>query len=553
MNNITGCKWDETTPTNPSEGKTWECDACASAVVMTNVTPEVLPGSDEETYVDIDDHSADFAYVPEQDEDPTPVKPAFELDADGIMRVGVPIKIVCVGNSITEGVGASSQSMAWPGQLNRLLGDGYRVVNRGVSGTTMGRTTDAPYWNTGWFTTAKEDNPDILFIALGTNDAFTYRWNQWGDTFKQDYLAMIEEFRANGRNPVLFLVLPPPMFPTSTSEHNTIIEQHIMPIIREVAAETGAYIVDFHTSMKSKAALWPDNLHPNDEGAGLLAQIAYNRIKETQVLKGTVAVNGAAVEGTQAVVPAGGAVTLSPESGSEGSWSWTGPKNFTSTERKVTLEDVQTGGTYTVQFTDAKGQRSVLTFLVSVQGQNGGTIKPYIRTSEGQWQQTLNFTARPGQTINFGPQYSASGTVTWSWRGPNGFFYGDREPSVRAMTKTKAGAYGVTVTDAKGRQTTAVFNIRVEGDLDCETLIPYINAGSWEKSEKATVAAGTNVTFGPQPTDGEWTWTGPNGYTYNGREARINNFNASKAGDYIATRTNEAGCYDQIVFTLTLK
>ena len=43
VNNISGCKWDEQTPTYPSEGKTWESDACVSSVVMTNVTPEKIP------------------------------------------------------------------------------------------------------------------------------------------------------------------------------------------------------------------------------------------------------------------------------------------------------------------------------------------------------------------------------------------------------------------------------------------------------------------------------------------------------------------------------
>ena len=41
--NITGCKWEETTPAVPSQGKTWEADACVSSVVMINVTPEKNP------------------------------------------------------------------------------------------------------------------------------------------------------------------------------------------------------------------------------------------------------------------------------------------------------------------------------------------------------------------------------------------------------------------------------------------------------------------------------------------------------------------------------
>ena len=43
VNNISGCKWEEETPTVPSQGKTWEADAYASAVIMINITPEKMP------------------------------------------------------------------------------------------------------------------------------------------------------------------------------------------------------------------------------------------------------------------------------------------------------------------------------------------------------------------------------------------------------------------------------------------------------------------------------------------------------------------------------
>lgn len=552
--NLSDCEWNKQTAMYPSEGKTWECDVMASAVVMMNVTPEVVPGSDDEVFVDIDDRSAEFAYVPEEEEEPEVFEPTFDIDEDGIMRVSAPIKIACVGNSITEGYGNSSQRAAWPAQLERLLGDGYQVGNFGKSGYCMGKKTDYSYWTTSNFTNAKNMNPDILIIALGTNDADPRRWDVTGGEFKQDYLDMIEAFRANGRNPILYCTLAPPIFPTATSNQNKYIEQKLIPIVKEIAAEQNAYILDYHTPMMSHKEAFPDNVHPNDAGAILLAEIAAGVIRGAQTLQGTVAVDGGATaEGTHAVVASGSQVVLAPISGIDGTWKWSGPSNFTSTERVVTLSNVRTGGTYTVQFTDAEGHRSVLTFLVSVKGQKAGSVTPYVQVLGGDWQQANELTVHPGQTLNFGPQCSASGTLTWQWRGPNGFVATGRETTISAMNKAKAGIYGVTVTDAQGRQSTATWTIHVEGELDCDELIPYINTGSWEKTTTASVSSGANVTFGPQPTDGEWTWTGPGGFTYTGREARVNGFNASKAGEYVATRTTEAGCYDQIVFTLTLK
>ena len=40
---ITGGKWKKVTPAVPSQGKTWEADACVSSVIMINVTPEKNP------------------------------------------------------------------------------------------------------------------------------------------------------------------------------------------------------------------------------------------------------------------------------------------------------------------------------------------------------------------------------------------------------------------------------------------------------------------------------------------------------------------------------
>lgn len=40
--NLTGCQWTTVTPPVPSEGSTWESDACVSAIVMTQVVPPTV-------------------------------------------------------------------------------------------------------------------------------------------------------------------------------------------------------------------------------------------------------------------------------------------------------------------------------------------------------------------------------------------------------------------------------------------------------------------------------------------------------------------------------
>ena len=82
------------------------------------------------------------------------------------------IKVACVGNSITFGNGLKNPVKdAYPGVLQCLLGNRYEVRNFGCSGATMLQNSNNPYWKTKAYQSAKQYNPDIVLIKLGTNDS----------------------------------------------------------------------------------------------------------------------------------------------------------------------------------------------------------------------------------------------------------------------------------------------------------------------------------------------------------------------------------------------
>src|SRR6187551_2094406 len=78
-------------------------------------------------------------------------------------------KVACVGNSITYGATVAQRVQNnYPKQLDDLLGGAWDVRNYGVSGTTMLKNADNPYWDKRQFSTAKSFNPDYIIIELGT-------------------------------------------------------------------------------------------------------------------------------------------------------------------------------------------------------------------------------------------------------------------------------------------------------------------------------------------------------------------------------------------------
>lgn len=75
------------------------------------------------------------------------------------------IAVGCVGDSITAGAHSSGGNHTYPGQLQELLGDGYKVTNLGACGSTMLKHGDSPYWKRPQFQTLTENKWDIIIIS----------------------------------------------------------------------------------------------------------------------------------------------------------------------------------------------------------------------------------------------------------------------------------------------------------------------------------------------------------------------------------------------------
>ncbi|WP_170863193.1 GDSL-type esterase/lipase family protein [Pseudozobellia thermophila] len=186
------------------------------------------------------------------------------------------IKVACVGNSITYGARVHNRTMnSYPAQLQNLLGNDYQVKNFGVSGTTLLKRGDRPYWETEAYKNALAFVPDIVFIKLGTNDSKSQN-RVYLNEMKKDYEELIGSFKAKNQDTRIILLLPVPAFTQdSTSIYDPVIKQSIIPKIQEVAYTTESEVIDLYQLFVDRADLLPDKIHPSDLGAAVIAQRLY--------------------------------------------------------------------------------------------------------------------------------------------------------------------------------------------------------------------------------------------------------------------------------------
>lgn len=201
---------------------------------------------------------------------------AFFLLASGISvaEEPVPVKVACIGDSITAGHGVEKRNQnCYPAQLQKLLGAKYQVRNFGVSGAAIQKHALRPYWNLKEFKTAQEWQPDIIVIKLGTNDACQDNGNWKGKaTFKTDYLAFLKVLKSLESKPAIYLCTPAPAFPGDRGRREVVLKPIILPTMLEIAKEENLKLIDVFNVLIDKPKLLPDNVHPNAEGAGLIAE-----------------------------------------------------------------------------------------------------------------------------------------------------------------------------------------------------------------------------------------------------------------------------------------
>ncbi|MBQ3440440.1 MAG: sialate O-acetylesterase [Bacteroidales bacterium] len=202
-------------------------------------------------------------------------------DARRKPKVEPKIKVSCVGNSITYGMRIENREQdSYPVQLQRMLGDRYEVGNFGKSGATLLRHGHRPYFEQEEFRQAMDFAGDIVVIHLGINDTDPRNWPHFQDEFVGDYLALVDSLRSVNPKARFIIARMTPIGSTHSRfiSGTKVWHGQIQEAIETVAHAAGAELIDFYEPLYRYPWMFPDAIHPNVEGAGILAKTVYSGI-----------------------------------------------------------------------------------------------------------------------------------------------------------------------------------------------------------------------------------------------------------------------------------
>ena len=191
------------------------------------------------------------------------------------------IKVACVGNSITYGSGVAERDKnAYPVRLQQMLGDAYEVGNFGKPGATLLNKGHRPYTQQQEYKDALAFAGDIVVIHLGINDTDPRNWPNYRDEFIGDYRSLMQSFREVNPKVRFLLARMTPLSDRHWRFESGTRDWHdeIQSAIECVAKAEGVQLIDFHEPLYPYPYLLEDAVHPNAEGAAILAKTVYEGI-----------------------------------------------------------------------------------------------------------------------------------------------------------------------------------------------------------------------------------------------------------------------------------
>jgi len=193
-----------------------------------------------------------------------PLRPFAEVMAR--LRAREPVRVLCLGDSITAGAGVKGPQTYWSvaqGKLREHFGyDQIAVEGWGIGGATV---LDACPW-ARWHLSPP---PDLVTVMFGTNDSSAYPPAFFVAAFN-DYLARIAR-ATRGKTAVLLISTP-----LGLGNYYTKTDPYAQAV-RQVAEAHHLPCLDLHQALKQieqeeLKTCFGDGVHPNATGHELIAE-----------------------------------------------------------------------------------------------------------------------------------------------------------------------------------------------------------------------------------------------------------------------------------------
>lgn len=193
---------------------------------------------------------------------------------------GTPVKIACVGDSITYGYRIVSTNeetgeldnveYTYPAMLQSKLGDGYEVGNFGKSASYLladdnkyNVKSGKCYTDMDEYTASIEFAPDVVLIMLGTNDIKSMKTPAAIDAVEEALESLIRTYQALESVDRVYVV-------TSIFTYSSVVGAYtsdgpLQRVQQKAAADTGAEFVDIYSLTREYFSVMlhlGDRLHP---------------------------------------------------------------------------------------------------------------------------------------------------------------------------------------------------------------------------------------------------------------------------------------------------
>ena len=211
------------------------------------------------------------------------------------------MQILCVGDSLTEGIG--NVSKPYPARLEEHLGARDLAFNLGARHTIASRVCPArardcrSYWASPLLRHASAANATHAIFLFGTNDA---RYTKM-DKFVSEYTELIRLFQR--KPPIRILIgVPPPLrwadpdLVGPQTRSATIAEKALPDLLRTVATNVGADPpIDLRAPWYERCPrtagtcrlMQRDGLHPNNAGSELIARTFARALRHRESKRGS--------------------------------------------------------------------------------------------------------------------------------------------------------------------------------------------------------------------------------------------------------------------------